>query len=68
MSQIVELMKHFETHDSISSLEGFYVYKMMALPRRICDLEERGYEFSKEWKTDPTGKKYKRYTIISKGN
>ena len=65
MSQVEKLKKHFEVCESISNVEAQAIYKIRALPRRICDLEDRGYVFNKEWKTDPTGQRYRRYTIKS---
>jgi hypothetical protein len=47
-------------------MEAQTVYKIRALPRRIADLKERGYEFSSEWKTDMMGQRYKRYFIVSR--
>ena len=67
MSQVKQLKEHFEVCDSISTVEAQAIYKIRALPRRICDLEEQGYVFDKSWKKDPTGQRYRRYTLISKG-
>ena len=57
------LKRHFENYDDISNIEAQAVYKIRSLPRRICDLQERGYEFTKEWKKDLTGQRYIRYFI-----
>ena len=57
------LIKHFESRLSISGVEAANIYKIRSLPRRILDLKEMGYEFSSKWKTDPTGQRYKRYTL-----
>ena len=46
------LIRHFKTEGSIRSL-----------PRRICDLKEQGYQFTREWKKDLTGQRYVRYFI-----
>ena len=62
------LMKHFESRDSISGIEAASIYKIRSLPRRIMDLKEDGYEFSSEWRKDPTGQLYKRYTITLNPN
>lgn len=59
------LKKHFENTESISNVEAQAVYKIRALPRRICDLKEEGYVFNHEHKTDLTGQRYVRYTIVS---
>ena len=65
MSQVKKLKNHFEVCNSISNIEAQAIYKIRALPRRICDLEELGYVFTKEWKKDPTGQRYRRYTLVS---
>ena len=64
-SQKELLIKHFESRTSISGVEAANIYKIRSLPRRILDLKEIGYSFSSEWRTDPTGQRYKRYTLIS---
>jgi len=63
-SQKELLIKHFESRQSISGVEAATIYKIRSLPRRILDLKEMGYQFSSEWRTDPTGQRYKRYTLI----
>jgi hypothetical protein len=65
-TQIEMLIQHFESVDSITNMEAQTVYKIRALPRRIADLKERGYEFSSEWKTDMMGQRYKRYFMTSR--
>ncbi len=62
-SQKELLIKHFESRTSISGVEAANIYKIRSLPRRIMDLKEMGYQFSSEWRTDPTGQRYKRYTL-----
>ena len=64
MNQLDMLKMHFEKEDSISGVEASAVYKIRSLSRRICDLKEEGFVFVAEWKTDPTGQRYKRYTIV----
>ncbi len=59
------LIKHFESRNSISGVEAATIYKIRSLPRRIMDLKVMGYEFTSEWRKDPTGQRYKRYTLIS---
>jgi len=65
MSQLDLLRLHFSKTPTISNVEAQAIYRIRALPRRISDLEERGWEFSREWKTDPTGQRYRRYTVVS---
>jgi len=57
------LIKHFELRDSISGVEAASIYKIRSLPRRIMDLKLLGYEFDSDWRKDPTGQRYKRYTV-----
>ena len=57
------LIKHFESRSSISGVEAATIYKIRSLPRIILDLKQLGYQFTSEWKTDPTGQRYKRYTL-----
>ena len=56
------LIKHFESRSSISGVEAATIYKIRSLPRRILDLKQLGYQFESQWRTDPTGQRYKRYT------
>ncbi len=65
MNQREMLIKHFESRPSISGVEAATIYKIRSLPRRIMDLKVMGYEFTSEWRKDPTGQRYKRYTLIS---
>lgn len=65
-SQPAILLEHFKTRPSISGLEANALYRIKSLPRRINDLEARGYEFIKERKKDPTGQRYVRYHLIGK--
>jgi hypothetical protein len=65
MSQLEMLTHHFATTNSISGIEAAAIYKIRALPRRISDLEERGWVFNRVWKKDPSGQRYKRYTVVT---
>ena len=60
------LLKHFESVDNISNIEAQAIYKIRALPRRISDLKEEGYQFEHEWKKDPTGQRYMRYYLVGR--
>ena len=64
--QLKTILKHLNTVGSISTLEAINYYQVMSLSRRICDLEDMGYTFSKETKTNPaTKKRYKRYHLLA---
>ena len=65
MSQTELLKEHFTYKDTITGLEAQFLYRVMALPRRICDLEDEGFLFEKQWRKDLTGHRYRVYTIIS---
>ena len=59
------LIHHFNTTNTISGVEAASIYKIRSLPRRIMDLKVMGYEFTSEWRKDPTGQRYKRDTMIA---
>ena len=63
MTQTEILLKHLKTVGSISNLEAIHVHRIHALPRRIADLKEQGYEFITERRKDVTGKRYVRYFL-----
>lgn len=64
MKQAELLMKHFEQVGSISNMEAQSMYKIRALPRRVSDLESKGYKFERVRKTDLTGQRYVRYVYV----
>ncbi|MAE55416.1 MAG: hypothetical protein CMK23_05435 [Porticoccaceae bacterium] len=66
MTQIDMLKKHFAVRPSISNVEAQMMYRIRALPRRIKDLEENHrMQFERQTRTDPTGQRYVRYTIVN---
>ena len=64
-NQLNTIIKHLETVGSISTLEAIIQYSIMALPRRIKDLKEQGYNLNSIRKSHPvTGKRYTRYVLV----
>ena len=64
--QLDIIMKHLETTGSITNREAIVEYNIMALPRRIKDLEEFGVKFNRVKKSHPvTGQRYTRYHLLS---
>ena len=66
MSQNNMLVNHLIKVGSITGVEASAIYKIRALPRRIKDLREQGYDIADDWKKDVTGQRYKRYTLQGK--
>lgn len=65
MTQVEQLMKHFNSGNSISGYEARDMYRINSLPRRINDLEERGVAIKRERKIDQTGRQYVRYSLAN---
>ena len=63
--QCRKLVDHLRDKGSISGMEAWAVYRIRALPRRVADLKAVGYVFLTEWKRDPTGQRYVRYTLLN---
>jgi hypothetical protein len=60
------LIEHFakSAKRSITPLEAAGMYRIRSLSRRINDLEEVGYSFHRDNRTDPTGQRYTRYVML----
>lgn len=61
------LLQHFKRYPSISGQEAAGQFRIRSLPRRILDLEAKGYRFSRETRYDTTGQRYVRYHFLGKG-
>ena len=62
--QTALLLDHFDVRSNISDIEARALFRIRALPRRISDLEVKGFRFSREWKKDSTGQRYVRYHYL----
>ena len=63
--QLTGILTHLLLRGSITNVEAQAVYRVRALPRRISDLEERGVSIERHTKSDPTGQRYVRYTLVN---
>lgn len=59
------ILGHLIKVRSISGNEADSLYKCKALPRRIADLKELGWEITRQFKVDATGQRYVRYELVS---
>ena len=62
--QVDMLLEHFQQRPSITAVEAAALYRIRSLSRRIVDLINQGYRFSKQHSVDPTGQRYVRYHFI----
>lgn len=62
-TQLQKLARHLEMRGSISNIEAQAVFRIRALPRRISDLEEMGYRFTRRRMKDTEGQRYVRYEV-----
>ena len=62
-TQLQKLARFFENNSTITNIEAQNVFRIRALPRRIKDLEERGYRFTREDRRDAEGQRYRRYYL-----
>ena len=64
--QCLELLEHMTKGHSVTQRSALIDFSIAALPRRISDLKERGYQItSKIERNTKTGRNYARYTLIS---
>jgi hypothetical protein len=60
------LLDHFKVKPTITAREAEGAFKIRSLSRRINDLEDAGYTFSRTTEFDTTGQRYVRYHFIGK--
>ncbi|WP_422023433.1 helix-turn-helix domain-containing protein [Pyruvatibacter mobilis] len=62
--QCVLVLEMLEKNQSLSSREALLDGNVQALPRRIADLKEAGFDIQSEMRTNPSTKqRYKRYWL-----
>ena len=61
--QCNDILRVLRDRGSITNLEAQMMLKVRALPRRIADMEVKGYRFSRSTRHDPMGQRYVRYTL-----
>lgn len=62
--QMRKILNHCKRVGYITGRAAMLDYNIMALPRRISDLEEAGYTVRREEKQNPaTGQRYVRYFV-----
>lgn len=66
LSQVEQIEEFIRINGSITSLDATNALYIMALARRIKDMEEMGYKIEREWETSSTGARYRRYRIGGK--
>lgn len=63
--QCRKILQHILRAGHITNDAAITYYRVMALPRRISDLEVRGIKFNRERTTHPTtGQAYVRYSLV----
>lgn len=64
-NQVRTLITHFARKKSITNREAIMEYRIMALPRRIADLEEMGWKFHRlHLRNQATGQRYVKYELL----
>lgn len=63
--QCQTILDHLSARGSISGVEAHSVYRIRALPRRIADLRDLGFDITSETRTDETGQRYTRYHLAA---
>lgn len=64
--QVDLLLDHFRKRSSITAIEAAAMYRIRSISRRVNDLEDKGYRFSREARKDERGQRYVRYHFLGK--
>lgn len=64
--QLRILVRHFRNNKSIHGIEAILLYQIQALPRRIKDLEEWGYQFNRRFEKNAMGRRYRVYSLVER--
>ena len=62
-SQCVRIKAHLESGHSLTGLDALRLFGCWSLPRRICDLKERGMRIKSETIRLDNGKRVTRYSL-----
>jgi len=57
------ILAHLQSGKTITNVEAQALWRCRALPKRISELRERGYEICAERRWDSTGQLYVRYRL-----
>lgn len=64
-TQTHAILSHLVREGRITGLVARSLYRVEALPRRISDIREAGHSIKARWKVDPTGKRYREYSLAN---
>lgn len=62
-SQNQMILEYLQKGNSITPLEALKLFGCFRLTSRICELEDKGYSFKREWKKLSDGKQIMSYTL-----
>jgi hypothetical protein len=62
-SQADRILDYMQQGNTITPLEALHLFGCFRLTSRICDLEDKGYSFKREWKKLPDGKQVMSYSL-----
>ena len=61
--QILSYMQN--GNGTISGVEAQATMKVRSLTRRITEIRDAGFDIHSEWRRDPLGQRYVRYSLVS---